>query len=211
MGRQAPRSHMPSRRAGRTALSTPMRSPRNTWQSALVANKVLQERQESRYVDGPEYDLTAWSRKVACPHLPENRETRERTGFHQCGQSVVGRARTAGDRGYPARPRSDQGPQGAPVRQDDRHSATQRYITVHQEGLVEVSSIAGRCVPARDLRPCLGGHMGILAAGRGPSPRRTGTSSAGWESEERRIPFQSGDRRGVCRCSAGSTGPEELK
>jgi len=70
---------------------------------------------------------------------------------------------------------------------------------------MEAFVTAGRHSPPH-LRPCLGGHMGILAAGSGPISTTNRNSSAGWGTPRARCTSPTPPWPRPPRCLGGSEG-----
>lgn len=121
---------------------------------------------DAEYDETYEIDLDALEPTVAFPHLPENTKTVKEAGEVKIDQVVIGSCTNG---------RIDDLRAAAAVLKD-RHvapgmrcivfPATQSiYLQAIEEGLLQTFVKAGAVVSTPTCGPCLGGHMGILAAG----------------------------------------------
>lgn len=121
---------------------------------------------DAEYEETYTIDLSSLKPTVAFPHLPENTKTVEESGEIQIDQAVIGSCtngrisdlRTAAEvlkgKKVPEHVRCIVIP------------ATQAvYLQAMEEGLLKIFIEAGAIVSTPTCGPCLGGHMGILAAG----------------------------------------------
>ena len=127
---------------------------------------VLESDDRAGYVDVREYDVSKLQPQVALPHLPSNtRAVGELSNIH-IDQSVIGSCtngriedlRVAADvlRGRKAHP---------DVRLVVIPATPEIYRAALGEGLFEIFLEAGATIGPPTCGPCLGGHMGVLAAG----------------------------------------------
>ena len=118
------------------------------------------------YARTVEIDLDALRPTVAFPHLPSNVRTIDQVGTVAIDQVVIGSCTNGrlGDLRLAARAMK-----GRPVAPGVRCiviPATQRiWVQAAEEGLLAQFARAGCVVSTPTCGPCLGGHMGILAAG----------------------------------------------
>ena len=122
--------------------------------------------EDAEYDETYEIDLSQLKPTVAFPHLPENTKTVEEAGEVKIDQVVIGSCtngriedmRTAA-----------QILKGRKVKKGVRCiviPATQKiYLQAMEEGLLKTFIEAGAVVSTPTCGPCLGGYMGILAAG----------------------------------------------
>ncbi|HHT57845.1 3-isopropylmalate dehydratase large subunit [Herbinix luporum] len=113
-----------------------------------------------------EIDLSAIKPTVAFPHLPENTHTIDQVGDIKIDQVVIGSCTNG---------RLDDLRIAAKVLKDRKVAkgirtiifpATQKiYLQALEEGLISTFIKAGAVVSTPTCGPCLGGHMGVLAAG----------------------------------------------
>ena len=111
-------------------------------------------------------DLSELKPTIAFPHLPENTRTIEEAGEVRIDQSVIGSCTNG---------RIDDMRIAAGILKGRKVAkgvrcivipATQAiYLQCIREGLMEIFVEAGAVVSTPTCGPCLGGHMGILAAG----------------------------------------------
>jgi 3-isopropylmalate/(R)-2-methylmalate dehydratase large subunit len=113
-----------------------------------------------------EYDVSALEPQVSLPHLPSNARPISQIGDIQLDQAVIGSctngrlsdlqlaARVLGGRKVHPRMRCIVIP-----------GTQQVYLDALKEGLIEQFIRAGAVVSTSTCGPCLGGYMGILAAG----------------------------------------------
>ena len=111
-------------------------------------------------------DLSKIEQTVAFPHLPENTKTEKDWGEVKIDQAVIGSCTNG---------RISDMRQAAEVLKGKHVAkgvrcivipATQKiYLQCMQEGLAEIFINAGCVFSTPTCGPCLGGHMGILAAG----------------------------------------------
>ncbi len=121
---------------------------------------------DAEYAATYEWDCTGLEPQVAVPHLPENSKPVSEVRGVRIDQSVIG-ACTNG--------RLEDLRVAAQVIGDSKVAAGVRlivipgtqevYIAALREGLLETFAVAGAVVSAPTCGPCLGGHMGVLAAG----------------------------------------------
>ncbi len=121
---------------------------------------------DAEYSETIEIDVAEIEPLVAFPHLPSNVRPVREAGGVKIDQSVIGsctngriedlRRAAAVLRGKKVSPR---------VRTLVFPGTQQIYLQAVREGLVEVFVEAGAAVSTPTCGPCLGGHMGILAAG----------------------------------------------
>jgi 3-isopropylmalate/(R)-2-methylmalate dehydratase large subunit len=118
------------------------------------------------YAQVVEIDVSQIEPQVAFPHLPENARPVSLAGDVRIDQSVIGSCtngrledlRIAAEvlRGHQVHP---------DVRCIVIPGSQQVYLDALHEGLVEVFVTAGAVVSTPTCGPCLGGYMGVLAAG----------------------------------------------
>ncbi|MCX7681957.1 MAG: 3-isopropylmalate dehydratase large subunit [Anaerolineae bacterium] len=121
---------------------------------------------DARYARVLEIDASTIEPQVAFPHLPENTRPVSQVGEVRIDQAVIGsctngrledlRIAAAILRGRRVHP---------DVRCIIIPGTQQVYLDALREGLIETFIEAGAAVSTPTCGPCLGGHMGILAAG----------------------------------------------
>ena len=121
---------------------------------------------DAEYDQVIEIDLSALEPTVALPHLPSNTRTVKEVAGMPINQVVIGSCTNGriGDLRQAAEVLKDKH-----VARDVRCiviPATQAvYMQAIKEGLVEIFVNAGAAVSTPTCGPCLGGHMGVMAAG----------------------------------------------
>ena len=113
-----------------------------------------------------EYDVSSLEPQVALPHLPANTRPVSQVGDVEINQAVIGSCTN----GRLEDLRLAAGIlKGRKVCQGVRciiiPGSQQVYLDALTEGLIEVFIRAGAAVSTPTCGPCLGGHMGVLAAG----------------------------------------------
>ncbi len=121
---------------------------------------------KANYADVREYDLTGMEPQVACPHLPENVKPVSQLGAVNIDQSVVGSCTNGRIEDIREAAKVIKGHKVHPYVRMIVIPATQAvYKQSVKEGLVDIFIDAGAAFSTPTCGPCLGGHMGILAAG----------------------------------------------
>ena len=121
---------------------------------------------DAEYVQEITIDLGTLKSTVSFPHLPENTKTIDETGEILIDQVVIGSCTNG---------RLDDLRCAAKILKDRKVAeglrviiipATQQiYLQAMEEGLLKIFIEAGAIVSTPTCGPCLGGYMGILAAG----------------------------------------------
>ena len=128
--------------------------------------KFYKSDKKANYVDVREYDLTGMEPQVACPHLPENVKPVSEVASVNIDQSVVGSCTNGRIEDMREAAKVIKGHKVHPYVRMIVIPATQEiYKQCIKEGLVDVFIDAGAAFSTPTCGPCLGGHMGILAAG----------------------------------------------
>lgn len=133
---------------------------------AIRPYRVCQADEDAAYAQVIEIDVGQIEPQVAFPHLPENVRPVSRATDVHIDQAVIGSCtngrlddlRVAAEllRGRHVHPN---------VRCIILPGTQQVYLDALREGLIEAFVLAGAAVGTPTCGPCLGGHMGILAAG----------------------------------------------
>ena len=111
-------------------------------------------------------DLSALKPTVAFPHLPENTRTIDQVGEVKIQQAVIGSCTTGRIDDIRIAAQVMKGRKVAKGVRCIVIPATQAiYLQALREGLLEIFIEAGAIVSTPTCGPCLGGYMGILAAG----------------------------------------------
>lgn len=122
--------------------------------------------QDASYARTIEIDAASITPQVAFPYLPENTRPASEAGNIPIDQVVIGSC--ANGRVEDLRVAADI-LRGRKVHPDVRcivlPGSQQVYLDALQEGLIEAFIMAGTAVSTPTCGPCLGGHMGVLAAG----------------------------------------------
>jgi len=121
---------------------------------------------DAEYAQVIEYDVSSLEPQVALPHLPSNVKPVSQVRGIEIDQAVIGSCtngrledlRLAAQilRGRKVHPK---------VRCIIIPGTQQIYLDALKEGLIEIFINAGAAVSTPTCGPCLGGHMGVLAAG----------------------------------------------
>ena len=128
--------------------------------------KIYKADEDAQYDEVYEIDLSAIKSTVAFPHLPENTHTIDEVGDVKIDQVVIGSC-TNGH--YKDLAEAAEIIKGKKVARNVRAiiiPATQDiYLKAMENGLLKAFIEAGCVVSTPTCGPCLGGYMGILAAG----------------------------------------------
>ncbi len=128
--------------------------------------KVFEADEDAVYEETYTIDLGALEPTVAFPHLPENTKTVKESGEVKIDQVVIGSCTNGRIDDLRAAAAVLKGRKVADGIRAIVIPATQAiYLQAIKEGLVEIFINAGCVVSTPTCGPCLGGHMGILAAG----------------------------------------------
>ena len=121
---------------------------------------------DAKYVDIREYDATKIEPTVAFPHLPSNTKPISRVGNVKIDQVVIGSCTNGRMEDMRVAASVLKGKSVHPNVRCIVIPATQVvFKAMIREGLMNVFVDAGAAVSTPTCGPCLGGHMGILAAG----------------------------------------------
>ncbi|MBL7064501.1 MAG: 3-isopropylmalate dehydratase large subunit [Anaerolineae bacterium] len=128
--------------------------------------RVHQMDADAAYAQVVEIDVSQIEPQVAFPHLPENVRPVSQAGDVRIDQAVIGSCTNGRLEDLRVAAEVLRGRQ---VHSDVRciiiPGSQQVYLDALREGLVEVFIEAGAAVSTPTCGPCLGGHMGVLAAG----------------------------------------------
>ena len=121
---------------------------------------------DAKYIDVREYDAAKIEPTVSFPHLPSNARPLSKVGNVKIDQVVVGSCTNG---------RIEDMRLAAKIIKGKKVHSTVRMLVIpatqavfmqmFKEGLTEIFVNAGAAVSTPTCGPCLGGHMGILAAG----------------------------------------------
>jgi 3-isopropylmalate/(R)-2-methylmalate dehydratase large subunit len=121
---------------------------------------------EATYVQVIEIDASEIEPQVAFPHLPENARPVSRSGEVRIDQAIIGSCTNGRLEDLQIAAEVLRGRRVHPdVRCIVIPGSQQVYLDAVRGGLVEAMIEAGAAVSTPTCGPCLGGHMGVLAAG----------------------------------------------
>jgi len=130
------------------------------------AYKVYEADDDAEYDETYVIDLSALKPTVAFPHLPENTRTIDEVGEVKIDQVVIGSCTNGRIEDLRTAAKVLAGRKVAKGMRVIVFPATQAiYLQAMEEGLLSIFIKAGAVVSTPTCGPCLGGHMGILAAG----------------------------------------------
>ncbi len=128
--------------------------------------KLYSADEDAEYEQTYEIDLSSLKPTVAFPHLPENTRTLETVGEIKIDQVVIGSCTNGRISDLRTAAAILEGRKVAKGMRLIVFPATQKiYLQAMEEGLLATFIKAGGIVSTPTCGPCLGGHMGILAAG----------------------------------------------
>ena len=128
--------------------------------------KVYQPDKDAEYARVVEYDVSRVEPQVAFPHLPSNTKPISKVGKIKIDQVVIGSCTNGRLEDIQIAASVLKGKGVHPhVRCIVIPGSQQVYLEALREGLVETFINAGAVVSTPTCGPCLGGYMGILAAG----------------------------------------------
>ena len=128
--------------------------------------EVYEADEDAEYDSVVTIDLSTLAPTVACPHLPENTKTVDGLSDVKIDQVVIGSCTNGRIEDMRAAASIIKGKKIADGVRCIVIPATQNvYLQCIKEGIAEAFVEAGAIVSTPTCGPCLGGHMGILAAG----------------------------------------------
>ncbi len=128
--------------------------------------KIYEADEDAEYDETYVIDLETLKPTVAFPHLPENTRTIDNVGEIKIDQVVIGSCTNGRIDDLRIAARVLEGKKVAKGMRVIIFPATQAiYLKALEEGLITTFIKAGAVVSTPTCGPCLGGHMGILAAG----------------------------------------------
>ncbi len=128
--------------------------------------KVYEPDANAEYVKVIEYDGSKLEPQVALPHLPSNVKPVNQVGNIKIDQAVIGSCTNGRLDDLRLAASILKGRQVSPeVRCIVIPGTQQVYLNALREGLIEAFINAGAVVSTPTCGPCLGGYMGVLAAG----------------------------------------------
>jgi len=130
------------------------------------AYSTYQSDEDAEYVKIIEYDVSKIEPQIAFPHLPSNTKPVSQVGDIKLDQVVIGSCTNGRLSDLRVAARILRGKQIHPKLRCIIIPGSQRvYLDALREGLIESFVEAGAAVSTPTCGPCLGGHMGVLAAG----------------------------------------------
>jgi 3-isopropylmalate/(R)-2-methylmalate dehydratase large subunit len=130
------------------------------------ATKQSQSSEDAQYVRIIEYDVSQIEPQVAFPSLPSNTRPVSKVGEVKLDQVVIGGCTNGRISDLRVAAKLVQGRKIHPdLRCIILPGSQQVYLEALREGLIEDFIKAGAVVSTPTCGPCLGGHMGVLAAG----------------------------------------------
>jgi len=131
-----------------------------------VKYRVYEADADAEYSRVIEYDASQIEPQIAFPHLPSNARPVSRAGHVPIDQAVIGSCTNGRLEDLRLAARVLKGRKVDPHLRCIILPGSQRvYLDALKEGLIEVFIRAGAAVSTPTCGPCLGGHMGVLAAG----------------------------------------------
>ncbi len=128
--------------------------------------RVFEADPDASYEDTVVIDLSTLRPTVSFPHLPENTKTVDECGMVKIDQVVIGSCTNGRMEDMRAAAEMLRGRKvAAGVRCIVIPATQQIWLDSLHEGLFDIFVEAGAVVSTPTCGPCLGGHMGILAAG----------------------------------------------
>lgn len=128
--------------------------------------KIYEADEDAEYSEVIKIDLSKIRPTVSFPHIPDNTRTIDEVGDVKIDQVVIGSCTNGRISDLRAAAKVLKGKK---VNKNVRaiiFPATQKiYLEAIREGLIEIFIEAGAAVSTPTCGPCLGGHMGVLAAG----------------------------------------------
>ena len=133
---------------------------------AKRAYKTYASDKDAEYVDVIEIDVTDIEPQVAFPHLPSNARPLSQVGHINIDQAVIGSCTNGRWSDLVEAAKILRGRKVHPNARCIVIPGTQEiFLRVVREGLAEVFVQAGAVLSTPTCGPCLGGYMGVLAAG----------------------------------------------
>jgi 3-isopropylmalate/(R)-2-methylmalate dehydratase large subunit len=122
--------------------------------------------EDDEYIKTIAYDVSALEPQVAFPHSPANTRPISKAGDVKIDQAVIGSCTNGRLEDLQIAAKVIKGRKIHPdVRCIIIPGSQKVYLDALKEGLIEIFIEAGAVVSTPTCGPCLGGHMGILAAG----------------------------------------------
>jgi 3-isopropylmalate/(R)-2-methylmalate dehydratase large subunit len=135
-------------------------------QRAKRPYKIYDSDEDAEYAEVVEYDVSRLEPQVAFPHLPSNTRPISEVGEIRIDQAVIGSCTNGRLEDIRI---AAQILKGRKVHSEVRciiiPGTQQIYLDILREGIIESFIEAGAVVSTPTCGPCLGGYMGVLAAG----------------------------------------------
>lgn len=133
---------------------------------ATKEHKIYEADEDADYSASYTIDLSKIRPTVSFPHSPDNTRTIDEVGEVEIDQVVIGSCTNGRIEDLRAAARVMEGRKVNEKMRVIIFPATQKiYLMAMEEGLIRTFIEAGAIVSTPTCGPCLGGHMGILAAG----------------------------------------------
>ena len=127
---------------------------------------IFEPDEDAEYDEEYTIDLSTLKSTVAFPHLPENTRTIDEVGEVKINQAVIGSCTNGRLDDLRIAAKILEGKKVANGVRCIIIPATQKiYLQAMEEGLLKIFIEAGAIVSTPTCGPCLGGHMGVMAAG----------------------------------------------
>lgn len=127
---------------------------------------IFQSDKDAEYLKEIEFDVSNLEPQVAFPHLPSNTKAVSQVGNIKLDQVVIGSCTNGRLDDLRVAAKLLKGKKVSPDLRCIIIPGTQKvYMDALREGLIEIFIEAGAAVSTPTCGPCLGGYMGILAAG----------------------------------------------
>ncbi|MFC1910676.1 3-isopropylmalate dehydratase large subunit, partial [Chloroflexota bacterium] len=128
--------------------------------------KVYESDKDAQYAQVIEYDISNMEPQVSCPHSPANAKPVSQIGDVEIQQAVIGSCTNGRLEDLQLAAEVLKGKKINPkVRCIVIPGTQQIYMDALKQGLIEIFVEAGAVFSTPTCGPCLGGHMGVLAAG----------------------------------------------
>jgi 3-isopropylmalate/(R)-2-methylmalate dehydratase large subunit len=127
---------------------------------------IFESDENAEYAEVREYDASTIEPQVAFPHLPSNTRPISQVGEVPIDQAIIGSCTNGRLEDLQIAAELIKGRKIHPsVRCIVIPGSQEVYLEALRDGLIEDFVVAGAVVSTPTCGPCLGGHMGILAAG----------------------------------------------
>ncbi len=127
---------------------------------------IFQSDKDAEYLKEIEFDISNLEPQVAFPHLPSNTKAVSQVGNIKLDQVVIGSCTNGRLEDLRVAAKLLKGKKVNPNLRCIIIPGTQKvYLEALREGLIEIFIEAGAAVSTPTCGPCLGGYMGVLAAG----------------------------------------------